>query len=106
MMTMDEKVEMLRLLTEGENLSAGKMEAYLSLAEKAILARRYAYDKAPSSVPEEYEPVQIQAVLNGFGISGAEGQTAHSENGVSRTFKYPDMLAYINANVVPFVGVV
>lgn len=106
-MTTDEKIDMLMLLTDGEKLSMKKLEAYLTLAEKAILDRRYEHGgKRPEQVPEAYESVQIQAVLNGLGISGAEGQTAHSENGVSRTFKYPDMLAYINANVIPYVGVI
>lgn len=105
-MTMDEKIEMLGLMLDDSTISSEKIEAYLTAAEKEILAWRYSYSKqAVSEVPAEYEMTQIHAVIAGLSISGAENQTQHSENGVNRTFKYPDMVAYIRSNVVPIAGV-
>lgn len=107
MMTLDEKIDLIMPLLDDDSISGEKIEAYLTLAEKAILSRRNANSgKKLTSVPEEFEYIQIQAVINGLGISGAEGQTAHSENGISRTFKYADMIDYIHRNVPEYVGVI
>lgn len=60
------------------------------------------YTDAPLA---EYDTVQVMACVVGYGISGAEGQKGHSENGISRTFEYADMVAYIHNNVIPYVAV-
>lgn len=108
MMTLDEKLEMVVTLLGGEVTGSEeeRLQAYLSAASKEILAWRYSYaGNAPSEVPEEYEMTQIMAVIAGFSQSGAEGQATHSENSISRTFNYPDMLHYIRRNVIHKVGV-
>jgi len=55
----------------------------------------------------EFDSVVKQAVINGYSQSGADGQTGHSENGISRTWKYEDIIAYIcnPSHVAPMVGV-
>lgn len=103
-----EKIEMILDLM-GESYSE-KLErsisAYLKSAGKEILNWRYGYSsEIPGTVPKEYEMTQIHAVIAGYSISGAEGQTQHSENGINRSFRYPDMLAYIRSNVIPYAGV-
>lgn len=105
-MTLNEKIDHIMLLLDDDSISGEKIEAYLTLAEKAILSHRYGRSpKNVTVVPEEYEYVQIQAVIVGLSISGAEGQTSHSENGISRIFKYPEMVDYIHRNVPAYVGV-
>lgn len=106
MMTSDEKLDMLSVLLNPSNEEADKLEVYLQMAEKEILAWRYSYaSQKPDAVPEEYEMTQVHAVIAGFSISGAENQSQHSENGINRMFKYPDMVAYIRNNVLPIAGV-
>ena len=39
------------------------------------------------------------AVVYGYGQAGAEGQTAYAENGISRTWKYDSMVAFIRSCV-------
>lgn len=105
-MTVDEKIDMVELMLDDPTISSDKIEAYLTAAEKEILAWRYSYSKqVVSEVPAEYEMTQIHAVIAGLSISGAENQTQHSENGINRMFKYPDMVAYIRSNVAPIAGV-
>lgn len=105
-MTNDEKLEMLGTLLDADDATAEKLEAYLQIAEKEILTWRYSYaSNKPTEVPEEYEMTQIQAVMAGFNQSGAENQTQHSENGITRSFRYADMLAYIRSHVIPYAGV-
>lgn len=108
MMTFDEKLEMVKALTgmQSDDSDDEKIEAFLKASEKEIIAWRYSYaGNAPQTVPEEYEMTQVMAVVSGYSQSGAEGQATHSENGISRTFNYPDMLHYIHRNVVHKVGV-
>ena len=107
-MTADEKLEMVKaMLGLAEDDSEDeRLTVYLSAAEKDIIRWRYSYSgNAPKEVPEEYEMTQIMAVIAGFSQSGAEGQATHSENSISRTFNYPDMMHYIRRNVVHKVGV-
>lgn len=108
-MTDMEKLSMLKsILGFGDNSEDATLTVYLTASQKEILAWRYSYSKDASSiigVPGEYEMTQIFAVVAGYSQSGAENQLSHSENGISRTFKYEDMLAYIHSHVIPFVGV-
>ena len=105
-MTNDEKLEMVMLLLGADDSASDKLEAYLQIAEREILTWRYSYSsEMPARVPDEYEMTQIHAVIAGFNLSGAENQTQHSENGVTRSFRFADMLAYIRSHVIPIAGV-
>ena len=52
-----------------------------------------------------YDMTQIMSCVVGYNLNGAENQTAHGENGISRSFRYSDMIDYIRAHVIPFCGV-
>lgn len=109
-MTNDEKLIALTALLREPEPSADDYRlytTYLKLAEREIISWRYgSADNRPLVLPEEYDTVQLFAVIAGLNTSGAENQTSHSENGISRTFKHTDMIAYIRANVTPYVGVI
>lgn len=98
----------------GDNSEDDNLMAYLEAAAAEIIAWRYSYVKGwdditdphyVSEVPHEYSMTQVSAVVAGFSIRGAENQTAHTENGISRTFKYEDMIGYIRSHVIPIAGV-
>lgn len=109
MMTTSEKLDMVRSLlgiASNDGSNDERIEVYLSAAGKEIISWRYSYaGNMPVDVPDEYEMTQVMAVVAGFSQSGADGQATHSENGISRTFNYPDMLHYIHRNVIHKVGV-
>ena len=90
----------------GTDLDA-QLAVFLSFAKNEILAWLYS-GKTPDdvNVPARYEPTQVMSVVAGYGLQGAENQTAHSENGISRTFKHEDMISYIRSHVAAYVGVV
>jgi hypothetical protein len=102
-----EKLTMLKQISgvdPDELPSDETLLAYLTLAEKEILS--WIYRAYPSGIPEEecalpceYDSIQIMAVIVGWNQSGAEGQTSHAENGISRQFAYSDMANYIHRNV-------
>lgn len=91
---------MLGIPTSNTDLDT-EISVYLELAADEILNWMYINhpDKRESTVPKRYEIVQVHAVVNGYGHRGAEGETVHNENGINRTFKYDDMVAYIRGNV-------
>lgn len=85
-----------------------RIAVYLTASMKEILAWRYSYSEAETpvtAVPTEYEMTQVFSVVAGYSQGGAENQTSHSENGISRAFKYEDMIAYIRCHVIPIVKV-
>lgn len=106
----NEKLSMVKLLLDiedGDTSEDNLILAYLTASEKEILAWRYSYGTVPNTgLPEEYEMTQVFAVVAGYSIGGAEGQTQHTENGINRTFQYADMVDYIRAHVVPVCKVV
>ena len=108
-MNTTEKLSMVKTLLGIENTDTQEdslIQVYLAAAEKEIISWRYSLSsKVVDTVPAEYEMTQIFAVVAGYSQSGAESQLSHSENGISRTFSYPDMIHYIRKNVLPICGV-
>lgn len=102
-----EKLTILKALLRADDSEDSLLETYLDVAEQEILTWRYSYaSEMPAEVPVEYEMTQIHAVIAGYSISGAEGEVTHSENGISRTFKYEDMVNYIRSHVIPIAKVI
>ena len=101
-MTTAEKLATVKTILDiSDNTKDELLTTYLDMAKREILAWRYADGAdAPEDVPAEYEPVQIQAVVNGYTQSGSEGQTSASENGITRRFEFADMVSYIRAHVI------
>ena len=86
-----------------------ELTAYLNMAGEEIL--NWMYINHPEQRPEgeqaivpiRYSMVQIHAVVNGYSHKGAEGETIHHENGINRTFRFDDMIAYIRSNVFQII---
>lgn len=108
-MSIDNKLAMLKSFLKVESDDSDyDLLLLLDFAKTEILNWLYS-GKTPegiSDVPENYTNTQVMACVIGYGVSGAEGQESHSEGGISRTFKYPDMISYIRSNVFPYVGVI
>ena len=107
-MTESQKRESIRQILGIDISEETRIGVYLSLAKAEILSWLYGYTGKninECELPVQYDTVQINAVIAGYSISGAENQVSHSENGISRTFKHSDMSDYIRSNVTPFVGV-
>ena len=63
------------------------LNAMLADAGALILNRMYPFGyKEDVAIPPRYERIQIQLAVELYTHRGAEGQTAHSENGISRTW--------------------
>lgn len=78
------------------------LDGVLADAEALVLNRMYPFGYPDgTAVPSRYERIQIQLAAELYSKRGAEGQTGHSENGISRT--WTEKSALLN-RVLPHVG--
>lgn len=103
-MTDAEKLTMLTAMTgETDN---GVLSTYLKIAGKKIINKAYPYDTTVTEVPERYAYTQLEIAAYLLNKRGAEGQTSHSENGISRSYEDGDVPPSLLREVVPVVGVI
>lgn len=103
-----DKLNKLITLLGASQSDSALLEIYLDQAGDEIMNWLYSStneDPSEYPFPEKYDWVQINACITGFNLSGGENETHHSENGITRDFKYSDMLDYIHAHVYPYVGI-
>ena len=78
------------------------LDNVLADAEALVLNRMYPFGYPEGTVvPVRYERIQIQLAVELYSKRGAEGQTGHSENGISRSWS--EKSALLN-RVMPHVG--
>ena len=82
------------------------LQSYLTLAGQKIIRRAYPYDDTVIEVPRRYSYLQCEIATYLLNKRGAEGETAHSENGVSRTYENADVPESMLRDVVPYIGLV
>lgn len=104
-MTDEEKLQMLKQIV-GEGYPESILSTYLTLGAQKIIRRAYPYDHTVTGVPEQYEVLQVEIAAYLIEKRGAEGETAHSENGVSRTYESADVPESLIGSVIPYCGVV
>ena len=103
-MTQAEKLTLLKAMV-GESDTEEVLLAYLNIAGRKILNRAYPYDPEVTEVPTRYDFLQCEIAAYLLNKRGAEGQTAHSENGISRSYESADVPESLLGAVTPMVGV-
>lgn len=104
-MTNEEKIARLEVLISPDTANYDLLFSLLSQAEGIVLNKRYPFGPPEGAVvPAVYESTQIQIAMELFSKMGAEGQTAHNENGVSRTWEAGDVSPSLLKRIVPIVG--
>ena len=108
-MTEIEKLSLLRVMVgqpaTDENWSDDVLTSYLKIAGEKIIIRAYPYDDTVTEVPRRYGVLQCEIAQYLLNKRGAEGQTAHSENGVNRTYESADVPESLMGEVIPHVEV-
>lgn len=108
-MTDIEKLALCRVMVEQPNTADGwsddVLNAYLAIAGRKIINRAYPYDDTVTNVPTRYGYLQCEIAAYLLNKRGAEGETAHSENGISRTYESADVPDSMLADVIPTCGV-
>lgn len=104
-MTDEEKLTMLRAMVDGSDTDE-VLFTYLKLAGRKIIARAYPYDPTITEVPAQYDTLQCEIAAYMLNKRGAEGQTSHSENGITRAYENADVPSSMLKAVTPHVGVI
>ena len=99
-----DKLQTLKTLIGVDDSEDDLLLTLLSLAEGKILERLYPYDHSKETMPTRYAGKQIEIAAYLYNKQGAEGQTAHSENGISRTYESADVPESMLRGIAPFVG--
>ena len=109
-MTELEKLTLCRAMVdqpaESEEWSDDVLKSYLTIAGQKILNRAYPYDDTVTDVPRRYGYLQCEIATYLLNKRGAEGETSHSENGVSRTYAGADVPESMLSEVIPHCGVI
>lgn len=107
-MTEVEKLAMLRVIVGQPNegdWSDDVLTSYLAIAGRKIINRAYPYDDTVEDVPRRYGYLQCDIAAYLLNKRGAEGQIAHAENGISRSYESADVPESMLSEVIAHVGV-
>ena len=104
-MTNDEKVTAVETLIAPDTASKDLLLLLVKQAESIVLNRRYPFGIPNDAVvPVQYEQTQIRIAVELFSKRGAEGQTAHKENGIDRTWESADVSPALINKIIPLCG--
>lgn len=100
-----EQLEFLRNITDEDDDDI--LQAYLDNAEEIILNKLYPYrdDETEYTLPKKYQNLQTRIAAYFCNKSGAEGETSHVENGVSRHYGASDVPNDMMNEITPFAKV-
>lgn len=104
-MTNEEKIKRLAVLISPDTADIELLSLLIEQAEGILLNKRYPFGPPEgATVPAAYEHIQLQIAVELFSKMGAEGQTAHGENGISRSYEAADVSPSLLKRIVPMCG--
>ena len=103
-MTDTEKLTMLKAMTGEKDESV--LSTYLSIAGNKVLKRAYPFNSTVTVVPDRYAYNQVEIAAYLVNKRGAEGETAHSENGISRYYEDGDVPPTLLREIVPCASLI
>ena len=104
-MTQELKIQELKTLLSPDIPSDEELIALLTLTKGAILNRRYPFGWVyGEEVPQKYEYLQLIMCVQLYNKKGAEGQTSHGENGITRTYEVGDIPESLLKQIIPVAG--
>lgn len=99
-------IERLKIrIPEEENQDV--LKEVLETATDILLTRLYPFDDDVSdkSVPYKYKTLLCDIATELYNKKGAEGETSHSENGVSRTYSSAYVSEELLSQIIPIAKV-
>jgi len=103
-MTPQEKLALLELMTD--ETSETVLSAYLGLAGQIVFEKAFPFGTYPETMPAQYDGVHVEIAAYMINKRGAEGETVHLENGVSRHWEDGGVSSSLLRRIVPFAGVI
>lgn len=104
-MTNDEKLAALKAMVGSSDYDE-VLSAYLKLAGGKIIAKAFPYQNDVTEVPTQYSYLQVEIAAYMLNKRGAEGETVHTENGISRTYENADVPTSMLKAITPYCGIV
>ena len=102
-MTENDIVSVISNMTQENN--TGVVLAYYKMAKDIVRNRAYPYDDTKTDVPQRYTGNIIEIAVYLLNKRGAEGEIAHAENGISRTYDSSSVPDSMLKKIIPVVGV-
>lgn len=79
------------------------LSAYLDIAGDKIIERVYQCKHGDEyEVPAKYQSTQLEIAAYLLNKRGAEGESAHSENGINRSYESASVPASMLKHVIPY----
>lgn len=103
-MSAQELIDLVSTLTEETDPDI--LSTYIDQAGDIVLHYAFPFDDTQTEVPVKYQRVQADIAVYLLNKRGAEGQTGHTENGISRRYENGDIPVTILRRIMPMVGVV
>ena len=95
-MTDEEKRAMVALMTD-ESSSSDVVTAYLAHAKNIVFELAFPHAR--------YDGVQVDIAVELINKRGAEGETVHLENGISRHWEAGSISPSLRRRIIPYAGV-
>lgn len=101
-----EKIEVVKAMTEETDTTV--ISVFLNIAKETVLNRLYPHENDGDKRVwlERYDMVQCRIASYLLNKRGAEGETSHSENGVTRGYESGDIPSSLLQDVTPYGKVV
>ena len=103
-MTEADKLKMVKAMTGEQNEEV--LSTYLAIAGNKVLKRLYPFGTTDTAVPDRYALNQVEIACFLLNKRGAEGQTAHNENGIYRTYEDGDVPPSLLREIVPCASLI
>jgi hypothetical protein len=101
------KLDKLRLMVGANESEDNLLLIYLNDAESAILNRLYPMEEELNyTLPARYESRVIEIAAYLYNKRGAEGETSHNENGISRSYENGSIPESMLSDIIPFGSVI
>ena len=101
-MTIEEKIAEMSVGIAPDVADDAVLKSELMAAESMILNRMYPFGYEDGTViPGRYDRLQIKLAIELYTQRGAEGQTSHTENGMTRTWPSVNRIL---SGILPHVG--
>lgn len=104
-MTQEEKLVALKAMVGGSDTDE-VLSTYLNIAGSKIIDRAFPFSSDVTEVPTKYEYLQLEIAAYMLNKRGAEGQTSHTENGITRQYENADVPASMLKAITPHCGII
>lgn len=103
-MTPEEKITMLQTMTDETNQTT--LSSYLQLAQQIVFEKAYPYGGHPETMPAKYDGVHVEIAAYMINQRGAEDETSHLENGISRHWEDGSISRSLLRRITPTASII